>query len=70
VAGTRNPTVFVVNRENRIEERPVRLGIETPAKYEILSGLAEGEQVMIGSRSSVRAGQMVNPKPVEITSAP
>ena len=59
VAGTGQPTVFVINREHIIEERAVRLGLETPTKFEVLSGLREGEQVMIGNRAQVRAGQKV-----------
>jgi RND family efflux transporter MFP subunit len=51
--------VFVVNREQEIEERPVTLGLETPGKYEVIAGLKEGELVLIGSRSRVKPGQKV-----------
>lgn len=66
VAGTKQPTVFVVNAEKKIEERVVRLGIETPTKYEVLSGLREGELVMIGNRAQVRVGQKVVTKAINL----
>jgi multidrug efflux pump subunit AcrA (membrane-fusion protein) len=58
-------TVFVVNKNNKIEERVVSLGLETPRKLEVLSGLTENELVMIGNRTQVKPGQLVQPKPVE-----
>ncbi len=58
-------TVYVVNRENQIEERPVVTGIETPDQVEILSGLHEGDLVVVGSRSLIQPGQPVQPKVIE-----
>jgi RND family efflux transporter MFP subunit len=58
-------TVFVVNKNNKIEERVVSLGLETPRKLEVLSGLSENELVMIGNRTQVKPGQLVEPKPAE-----
>jgi len=66
VSGSAHPTVYVVNRNHEIEERPVQLGLETPTKYEVLSGLREGEQVMIGNRSQVHTGQKVLAQPVKL----
>ena len=57
-------TVCVVGQDNKIEERVVTLGLETPARYEVTSGLKEGDRVMIGSRSGVTAGQKVEPKTI------
>jgi RND family efflux transporter MFP subunit len=62
VAGDKAPTVYVVNHNNQIEERPVKLGLETPDKYEVLSGLNEGDLVVIGNRAGFQAGQKVEPK--------
>jgi len=64
VAGTTQPTVYVINRDQQIEEHPVQLGLETPTKYEVLSGLQEGDRVMIGNRSQVSVGQKVSVKPI------
>lgn len=55
-------SVLVVAGGNKLEERNVTLGEETPTKLEVLSGLSEGEVVMLGSRSQVRPGQIVEPK--------
>lgn len=53
------PSVYLVNQSQEIEERPVTLGLETPTRYEILGGLREGDLVMIGGRSKVKLGQKV-----------
>lgn len=60
------PSVFIVNAEKRIEERPVRLGIETPTKVEVLSGLHANELVVVGSRNQLRPGQKVETKLIEL----
>ena len=62
VASARHSTVDVVNPDNQIEEREITLGLETPDRYEVLSGLKEGEKVMIGNQSQVHPGQKVEPK--------
>ncbi|MBS0422116.1 MAG: efflux RND transporter periplasmic adaptor subunit [Proteobacteria bacterium] len=55
-------SVLVVNAAHQVEERPVKLGIETPSKYEVLSGLAEGDLVMLGNPAQVTVGQKVDPR--------
>lgn len=55
-------SVYVVNKQNEIEERHVKLGIDTPTQYEVLSGLKAGDMVLLGSRSRVAPGQKVQPK--------
>jgi RND family efflux transporter MFP subunit len=67
VAGGATPTVFVVNHNNQVEERTVELGLETPDKYEILSGLNEGDLVVVGNRSGFEAGQKVEPKLIQLS---
>ena len=66
VSGEKNPTVFVVNGEEKIEERAVKLGMETPDKYEVLAGLHEGDLVVLGSRAGFQAGQQVEPKLLQL----
>jgi RND family efflux transporter MFP subunit len=66
VSGAGQPTVYMIDRDQRIEERPVQLGIETPTKYEVLSGLQDGDQVMIGSRSEVSVGEKVSVNPIKL----
>lgn len=66
VSGEENPTVLLVNSNNKTEERPVKLGLQTKDKVEIISGLAEGDLVVFGSRSSLEPGMTVNPKPAGV----
>jgi len=55
-------TAYMVDANSRIAIRNVRLGLETPDRVEILSGLAEGDLVVVGNRSSLVAGQTVEAK--------
>lgn len=52
-------TVYLVNAQHEIEERKVKLGLETPTGYEVLSGLKEGDLVSIIDRAKVKPGQKV-----------
>lgn len=70
VAGAKQTTAFVVNAKGVIEERVLKLGIETPTRYEVLSGVTEGELVMVGSRSQVRVGQQVSTRQANSSAAP
>jgi len=65
VAGTTRRTVYVVNRDQKIEEREVKLGLETPEKFEVLSGLEEGDRVMVGNRAQVQIGEQVAARPAD-----
>jgi len=62
VSGEKTPTVYAVNRDGRIEERVVKLGLETPEKFEVLAGLREGELVIVGNRAQFQVGEKVEPK--------
>ena len=59
-------TVFVVTRNDELEDRAVQLGLETASDAEITSGLNEGEQVVVSDRSGLKAGQKVNPQTVSV----
>ena len=61
--------VLVVNANHEIEERPVTLGLETSSKYEVVSGLHEGELVMMGNPAQLKLGQKVETKTIESTTA-
>jgi RND family efflux transporter MFP subunit len=56
------PAVFLVQSDGTIVERPVKLGLQTPEYDEVLGGLAEGDQVIVGQLSAFRAGEVVQPK--------
>jgi RND family efflux transporter MFP subunit len=60
VSNGKQSSVLVVDPNNKVEARPVTLGLETPDKYEILSGLTEGERVMVGNPSHIQPGQKVD----------
>ena len=45
--------MYVIGKNNKVEERPVKLGMETPNRAEIVSGVQAGELVFVGNRSQV-----------------
>jgi len=57
-------TVLVVNAQNILEERHVKLGLEDNTRVEVLSGLSDQDRVVIGHRSEFRNGQKIQPKEV------
>jgi RND family efflux transporter MFP subunit len=57
-------TLLVVNKNNEIEERKIKLGFEGEAYVQVLGGVAEGDRVVIGGRSQFHPGQKVQPKDV------
>jgi RND family efflux transporter MFP subunit len=57
-------TVLVVNKNNEIEERKLKLGFEGESYVQVLGGVAEGDRVVIGGRSQFHPGQKVQPKDV------
>ncbi|HUK91789.1 MAG TPA: efflux RND transporter periplasmic adaptor subunit [Blastocatellia bacterium] len=59
-------TVWAVKGDNTLEEREIKTGAETPTMIEVLSGLSDGDMVVIGSRSELKAGQRVEPKIVQV----
>jgi RND family efflux transporter MFP subunit len=58
-------TVTAVNTQNVLEERKVRLGMEGSTRIQVLSGLNEGDRVLVGSRNEFRSGMKVNPKEID-----
>ncbi|HEX8817188.1 MAG TPA: efflux RND transporter periplasmic adaptor subunit [Terriglobales bacterium] len=61
-------TVFVVDRGGTIDDRTIQLGLQTNNDAEVVGGLGEGEQVIVGDRSGLKAGQKVNAKSVAVMS--
>jgi len=59
-------TVFVVNSTDEVEDRPVKLGLQTASDAEVVAGLHEGEQVVVSDRSGLKAGEKVSPQTVQI----
>jgi len=59
-------TVFVVTGDNQLEDRPVRLGIQTANDAEIVAGLHEEEMVVVSDRAGLKAGEKVSPQIVQV----
>jgi RND family efflux transporter MFP subunit len=59
-------SVFVVNRDGDLEDRTVQAGLQTTTDAEILSGLNDGEQVVVSDRSGLKPGQKVHPQPTAV----
>jgi RND family efflux transporter MFP subunit len=60
------PRVFKVTAENTIDVVPVKLGLETSSRVEVLSGLKEGDAVVVGARAGLKPGDRVKPQIVSI----
>jgi RND family efflux transporter MFP subunit len=59
IFGDSKPTVYVVGPNNKIEQRAVKMGIQTANAVEIVSGLNEGEQVVVAGKRKVHEGETV-----------
>ncbi|MFZ0804075.1 MAG: efflux RND transporter periplasmic adaptor subunit [Terriglobales bacterium] len=59
-------SVLVVNHDGQLENRAVQVGLQTTSDTEIVSGLSEGEQVVVSDRSGLKAGQKVHPQAVAV----
>jgi macrolide-specific efflux system membrane fusion protein len=59
-AGKRS--VLVVSNDGVLEERNIETGMETAARVEVVRGLTEGEMVVVGNKTQLRAGERVEPK--------
>lgn len=60
------PTVVVLNGDHRLEQRAVTLGLQTPDKVEIRSGLAENELVLVGRQPGIQLGQKATGKLIDV----
>jgi len=59
-------SVLVVNRDGELEDRAVQLGLQATSDAEIISGLNEGERVVVSDRSGLKPGQKVHPQVVAV----
>ncbi|HEX5242463.1 MAG TPA: hypothetical protein VFW23_04295, partial [Tepidisphaeraceae bacterium] len=55
-----------VTPANKIEVRPVTLGIQTATDADVVAGLTDGEMVVVSDRSGLKAGQEVQPKAISL----
>jgi HlyD family secretion protein len=59
--------VYAVDSSDVIHISQVKLGIETPQQIEILSGLKEGDTVVVGRHSGLQEGSKVRPKSISVS---
>jgi RND family efflux transporter MFP subunit len=60
-------SVLVLDAQNQVQLRDVQVGVESSDAVEILGGLNEGEQVLVGNLGSYQPGEVVRPKPAALT---
>lgn len=61
-------TVFVAD-DGKAVPRPVTIGVPSGDRYEVLSGLAEGDMVVVRGNERLRPGQDISPMPLEAAAA-
>jgi RND family efflux transporter MFP subunit len=59
---TDQASVMIVDSSNKVQTRPITLGIQTPNEAEVLSGLNEGDRVVLSDRSGLKPGESVQPR--------
>jgi RND family efflux transporter MFP subunit len=64
--GSGSGTVLLVNAANRVEQREVKLGIQTATAAEVLSGLNENDTVIFGEQNQFKVGELVSPRTVAV----
>jgi len=55
-------SVLVIDAEYRVNTREVKTGVQDPSRVEIVTGLREGERVIVGNLGSYQPGEIVKPK--------
>jgi RND family efflux transporter MFP subunit len=54
-------TILLVDPNDTLQERKIGLGLQTATDAEVLSGLNEGDRVVVSDRSGLKAGLHVKP---------
>jgi RND family efflux transporter MFP subunit len=62
--------VLVVDSQNRVQPRQIQTGLEDPSRVEVMSGLSEGDRVIVGNFGAFQPGQVVEPKVTKFNSGP
>ena len=57
-------TCWRVNADDTLEKRTIELGLETATHVEVVSGLSEGDRVVLGA-ARLSEGQRVTPRPMD-----
>lgn len=59
-------SVLLVTANNILLNRPITIGLETAGDAEVLSGLNQGDRVVVSDRSGLKAGAEVRPQTVDV----
>jgi RND family efflux transporter MFP subunit len=68
IRGENQNSVLVVDAQDKVQTREVKIGIESSNKVEIVSGLSEGERVIVGNMGTFQPGELVKPRPAALSS--
>lgn len=63
------PYVLLVNGQNRVVRQPVVLGIQGANFYEVVSGVKQGDRVIVGNQTDYQPGEKVTPSAVDMNLA-
>lgn len=63
-------TIYLVDPNNRVQVRKIKLGVQTDTDAEVLNGLNEGDRVVVSDRGSLKVGMEVKPQTVDLVQAP
>ena len=66
--GGSSVSVFRVGADNKVQQVPVTLGLQNATQAEILSGLKAGDVVVVSPPATLRDGETVSPKIVQVPS--
>lgn len=59
-------TVYIVDKQNKLEDRQVALGVQTATDAEVLSGLQDGDAVVVSDRGGLKPGELVRSQITEL----
>jgi hypothetical protein len=61
-------SVVVLQNNNTVQTRPITLGVQNANYAEVATGLAAGERIVVSDRTSLKSGEQVTGRPVEVAS--
>ena len=62
VEGARDHYVLLVDGQGHVQKKAVELGEQTSDRAEVLHGLSENDQVIVGNQSGYQIGELVRPQ--------
>ena len=60
-----HPYVLALDATNHVVKRSVVLGVQGPNRFEVISGVNEGDRVIVGNQSNFQPGELVTPSPTD-----